>query len=394
MQILRDVVAIEGYVSPSTITQLAEALQLPRAQVEGVAGFYSLFATEPKGRFRVLFSDNVTDQMSGSGELRQRMLDAFRVELGEVTRDGLVSIGLTSCTGLCDQGPAMLVNGHAIGRLSPARIGAISSLIRGGSPVEHWPENLFRVDSHIERKDLLLATPFTPGEAIDAAIQRGAAGALGEVKASSLRGRGGAGFSTGTKWEACANAPGTERFVVCNADEGEPGTFKDRELLGHHADLVIEGMTVAAFAIGAQKGFLYLRGEYQFLAAPLEAIFAERRKNGLLGRDIRGMRGFDFDLELHLGAGAYVCGEESALIESLEGKRGTPRNRPPFPVTHGYLDQPTVVNNVETFAAACLIAKRGGAWYAGIGTAASAGTKILSVSGDCARPGLYEYPFG
>jgi [NiFe] hydrogenase diaphorase moiety large subunit len=220
---------------------------------------------------------------------------------------------------------------------------------------------------------------------------------LDEIKHAGLRGRGGAGFLTGLKWEACRNAPlapGQQRFVVCNADEGEPGTFKDRVLLTRQADLVFEGMTVAAYAVGARRGFLYLRGEYRYLLEPLQAVLARRREAGLLGRDILGIPGADFDIEIHLGAGAYVCGEESALIESLEGKRGTPRNRPPFPVTNGYLDQPTLVNNVETFASAALIALNGGDWYRAIGTGKSAGTKILSVSGDCARPGVYEYPFG
>ncbi|MCC7313136.1 MAG: NADP oxidoreductase, partial [Sulfuritalea sp.] len=220
---------------------------------------------------------------------------------------------------------------------------------------------------------------------------------LDEMGKSRLRGRGGAGFSTRMKWEACRNAPlkaGHTRIVVCNADEGEPGTFKDRVLLTSHADLVAEGMTDAAYAIGATRGFIYLRGEYRYLLEPLEQTLARRREAGLLGRSILGTQGFDFDIEIHLGAGAYVCGEESALIESLEGKPGRPRIRPPFPVTNGYLDQPTVVNNVETFASAALIALHGGEWFAAHGTEKSSGSKILSVSGDCERPGLYEYPFG
>jgi [NiFe] hydrogenase diaphorase moiety large subunit len=220
---------------------------------------------------------------------------------------------------------------------------------------------------------------------------------LDEIQRSKLRGRGGAGFSTRFKWEACRNAPlreDQERIIVCNADEGEPGTFKDRVLLSSYADLVFEGMTVAAYAVGATRGFLYLRGEYRYLLEPLEAVLARRRAQGLLGKSILDIPGARFDIEIHLGAGAYVCGEESALIESLEGKPGRPRIRPPFPVTNGYLDQPTIVNNVETFASAALIALNGGDWFAAIGTRQSTGTKILSVSGDVARPGLYEYPFG
>jgi len=394
VQILREVMAVEGWISPPTITELARLLHLSRAHVEGVAGFYAFFATTPHGRFRVLFSDNVTDVMAGSHELRKRMLDSFRIELGEVSRDGLVSVGATSCTGLCDQGPALLVNGHAIARLTPARIGAITSLIRAGSPVEQWPDNLFTIDHHVERKDLLLGTELAPGAGIDAAIGRGRAGTVAEIEASLLRGRGGAGFSTGAKWKACAAAPGEQRYVVCNADEGEPGTFKDRELLREWAPLVVEGMTVAGWAVGAHKGLIYLRGEYLFLLPALEALLEERRRAGLLGAGIRGVPGFDFDVEIHLGAGAYVCGEESALLESLEGKRGIPRNRPPYPVTHGYRQQPTVVNNVETLVAAALIAARGADWFRAVGTPKSAGTKIHSVSGDVARPGIYEFPFG
>jgi len=394
LAILRDVMREEGTVSPETITVVARDLGVPRARVEGVAGFYSFFATEPRGRYRVLFSDNVTDVMAGSVDLRRRLLDAFHIEMGEVSRDGRVSVDLTSCTGLCDQGPALLVNERAIGRLTPARIGAISTLIRAGTPLGDWPDNLFVIDSHIERKDLLLGTPLASGQAILAAIARGAEATLGEVSRSGLRGRGGAGFSTGAKWAACRAAAGPERYVVCNADEGEPGTFKDRVLLAEYGDLVVEGMTVAAFAAGAQKGIIYLRAEYGFLEPHIEALLARRRAGGLLGTAVAGLAGFDFDVELRFGAGAYVCGEESALLESLEGKRGIPRNRPPYPVTHGYSNKPTIVNNVETLASAAFVAAYGADWLRQRGTSKSSGTKVLSVSGDVARPGIYEYPLG
>ncbi|MCK6572391.1 NAD(P)H-dependent oxidoreductase subunit E, partial [Myxococcota bacterium] len=394
VQILRGVMELDGFISPTTITTIAEALAVPRSSVEGVAGFYAFFETEPRGRYRVHFSDNITDEMQGSAELRQRMLDAFHLQLGEVSRDGRLSVSLTACTGLCDQGPALLVNGRPIGRLTPARIGAICSLIRGGSPVDQWPDNLFTIDTHLERADRLLSTPMPAGAAIDAALARGAAETVIQMRRSDLRGRGGAGFTTGQKWAACAAAPGPDRYVVCNADEGEPGTFKDRVLLMHHADALIEGMTVAALAVGARKGFIYLRAEYPFLQPVLEQALVARREAGLLGRDIRDVRGFDFDIDLHMGAGAYVCGEETALIESLEGRRGIPRNRPPYPATHGYLGRPTIVNNVETLIAAAQIALHGADWFRALGTARSAGTKVLSVSGDVARPGIYEYPFG
>ena len=189
-----------------------------------------------------------------------------------------------------------------------------------------------------------------------------------EVEVSGLRGRGGAGFGSDIKWRSCRDAWGDAHYVICNADEGEPGTFKDRVLLASYFDMVVDGMCIAGMAIGANKGFIYLRGEYRYLLDPLESVLARRRARGLLGRNILGVEGFDFDIAIHVGAGAYVCGEESALIESLEGKRGTPRIRPPFPVERGYLGQPTVVNNVETFCAAAQIAWHGGTWWSAIGT--------------------------
>ncbi len=394
VQILRDVQEAASWISPATITELAGRLGLPRAKVEGVAGFYSFFATRPLGEYRVLFSDDITDQFLGSHALRARLCAALKVKPDEVRADGRVSVGLTSCTGLCEQGPAILVNGRAIARLDAARVDLVAQCIEAGTPVDAWPAELFVIDDAIHRRDVLLSSNIAAGHALRAALARGADPMLEEIRRARLRGRGGAGFTTADKWQAARAAPGPTRFVVCNADEGEPGTFKDRVLLRHQLDLVLDGMTLAAFAIGAQKGFLYLRGEYLFLQAPIEAALQARRAAHLLGRNVLGQRGFDFELELHLGAGAYVCGEESALIESLEGKRGIPRNRPPYPVTHGYLQQPTVVNNVETFASAALIALRGGDWFASLGTPKSSGTRIHSVSGDCARPGLYEFPMG
>ena len=394
LQMLREIQEACDWISPEAIDRLQRSLGLPRTKIEGVAGFYAFLYTRPRGAYRILFSDNITDRMLGNLELLEYMCAALWIERGKTSEDGLVSVGTASCTGMCDQGPALLVNNYAITRLSRQRVDEMCELIRNKVALADWPREFFRVEDQVRRKDIVLASELAPGEALAAALARGPEGLLAELKASNLRGRGGAGFATGLKWEACRNAPGKARYVVCNADEGEPGTFKDRVLLASHADMVFEGMTLCALVIGAAKGMLYLRGEYRYLLDHLNAVLERRRRHKLLGAGILGRSGFDFDIEIHLGAGAYVCGEESALIESLEGKRGTPRNRPPFPVTHGYLDQPTVVNNVETFAASCLIAQRGGAWYAAIGTSASAGTKILSVSGDCARPGLYEYPYG
>jgi [NiFe] hydrogenase diaphorase moiety large subunit len=236
-----------------------------------------------------------------------------------------------------------------------------------------------------------------PGAGLAAALKKTRAGIIGEVAAANLRGRGGAGFPTGTKWNLAAAArvkPGEFKYIVCNADEGEPGTFKDRVVLLDYADLVFEGMTIAARAIGAARGILYLRAEYVYMRAHLDAVLARRRAAGQLGHHVAGVEGFDFDIEIRMGAGAYVCGEETALIESLEGHRGEPRNRPPFPVDTGFLKQPTVVNNVETLASVTAIFARGAEWFRSSGSERSAGFKLFSVSGDCDHPGVYEFPFG
>jgi len=394
VQILRDVQDENGWISPAVITALAGHLGVPRARVEGVAGFYAFFSTTPQGEYRVLFSDCLADQFRGSRALSARLAQALRTVIGVVRPDGRVSIDFTSCTGLCEQGPAILVNGRAIARLTEARIDHIAQLIESRTAMALWPAELFAFSDIIQRRDRLLATAMAPGDALRAALARGAEGTLAEIMRSRLRGRGGAGFSAGEKWAAARAAPGPTRFVVCNADEGEPGTFKDRALLGAQLNLVLDGMSICALAVGAQQGFIYLRGEYLHLLPGIEAALLARRRAHLLGRDVLGHRGFDFDIAVHVGAGAYVCGEESALLESLEGRRGIPRNRPPYPVTHGYLQQPTVINNVETFALAAQVAVHGGEWFASVGTLPSTGTRIHSVSGDCDRPGLYEFPFG
>jgi len=216
---------------------------------------------------------------------------------------------------------------------------------------------------------------------------------IAELTASKLKGRGGAGFPVGIKWNLAAAAQSDQRYVVCNADEGEPGTFKDRVLLTDVPNLVFAGMAIGGRVIGATKGVLYLRGEYAYLRRSLEDVLAARRKAGLLGKGILGSD-LEFDIEIRMGSGAYICGEETALIESLEGNRGEPRNRPPFPVDTGFYGKPTIVNNVETFACVAAVLDKGSAWFAGFGTDKSSGFKLLSVSGDCARPGVYEYPLG
>ncbi len=394
VQIVRETQATLGWLSRETQGEIAEQLKIPFTHVEGVVKFYAFFYDKPRGAYRLLISDNITDRMQGNQELLERLLGRFGVKRGEVSSDGLVSVDLTSCTGLCDQGPGMLVNNIAVPRLSTARVDAIAELIEARTPLDHWPAEFFHVEDNVRRAGPLLQAPVTPGRALDAAIALGRLGLIDEMKRSNLRGRGGAGFTTGLKWEAARNAPGADRYIVCNADEGEPGTFKDRVLLTSHAGRIFEGMAIAGYAVGATRGFLYLRGEYEYLKPRLDAELERMRLVRRLGPGIRGCAGFDFDIEIHVGAGAYVCGEETALLELLAGKPGHPRVRPPYPVTHGYLGRPTVINNVETLCQATEVAIHGGAAFARQGTKNSTGSKILSVSGDCELPGVYEYSFG
>ena len=394
LQILREVQDHLTWLPSEALEQVAEELGLSPDKVRGVAKFYSFLYTDPRGSYDILFSDNITDRMLGNRELLHYLCERFGIGIGETRADGVVSVGTTSCTGMCDQGPAALVNGYTLTRLDRARLDRIVELVNGRIPLEQWPREFFEVTSNIRRADILLGRHFADGAAVRAVLRRGPEAMLDELVKSGLRGQGGAGYKSAAKWMACRNAPGEVKYVVCNADEGEPGTFKDRVLMQDFADLVFEGMTLCGRVIGARQGFVYLRGEYRYLLKALRETLQRRRETGLLGEAILGDPSFNFDIDIHLGAGAYVCGEESALIESLEGKHGVPRIRPPFPTTHGYLNRPTVVNNVETFAAAAKIAVEGGEWFASRGTAESKGTKLLSLSGDCERPGIYEYPFG
>lgn len=240
----------------------------------------------------------------------------------------------------------------------------------------------------------LTFTKVTADDGLKSALKETRAVVIRRISDSGLKGRGGAGFPTGVKWNLAAAAKADEKFVVCNADEGEPGTFKDRVIMTDFADLVFEGMTIAGYAIGAKTGIVYLRAEYTYLRSHLEETLKQRRKQNLLGDGILGKDDFSYDIEIRMGAGAYVCGEETALIESLEGHRGEPRNRPPFPVDTGFQGRPTIVNNVETLAWAACIMSKGAEWFKEFGTAKSSGLKLFSVSGDCERPGVYEFPLG
>jgi len=293
----------------------------------------------------------------------------------------------------------MLVNDDVYTRLNPEKVRDIVERYRSReedtAAAEKPALREVTVDADLTTSANELTFSTIPAnEGLTKALAMSRVDIIDTMRDSKLKGRGGAGFPTGIKWNFAAAEKRTPKYIICNADEGEPGTFKDRLILAQYGDLVIEGMTIAARAIGAPIGLIYLRAEYSYLRPRLEEIIKKRTEAGLLGKNIGGIEGFDLTILVVMGAGAYVCGEETALIESLEGSRGEPRNRPPFPVVSGFLSRPSVVNNVETLAwVPCILAK-GVHWFKSVGTDNSAGRKLFSVSGDCERPGIYEFPFG
>ncbi|MBU0927762.1 MAG: iron hydrogenase [Spirochaetes bacterium] len=244
------------------------------------------------------------------------------------------------------------------------------------------------------RKLDVVFSDIEPGSALRAALAMTPSDVIGLVSRSKLRGRGGAGFPTGIKWDTARRHEGAEKYIVCNADEGEPGTFKDKNILERQTAKVLEGMAIGAYAIGASEGFIYLRGEYKYLVSDLARKIGEMKSQNLIGPDICHEKGFCFDIHIKLGSGSYVCGEETALLESLESRRGEPRNKPPYPAESGFLGRPTVVNNVETLSFVPHILLNGADWFQQFGTEKSTGSKLFSVSGDCGKPGIYEFEFG
>ncbi len=395
MDVVRDVHARSGYISDDAVEEMARALGVHRVQVQDMVSFYSFLDRTPAGACTIRLSNCVADRMKGMEEVAKAFERELGIGFGQTTPDGMITLKYTACIGMCDQAPAALIDEMVVTDLKPSDVPAIVAAIRAGKgricSRDAFPGS--EVGLGLRQAGPVVLGPFENGSAIRRALGMTPEGVIEEINGSRLRGRGGAGFPTGLKWSLCRKAEGP-RYVVCNADEGEPGTFKDRLILTESPDLLFEGMTIAGYALGASEGLLYLRAEYAFMWAQLQKVLDHRRRNGLLGDNICGKEGFRFDIRIQLGAGAYVCGEESSLIESLEGKRGAPRDRPPYPVQKGYLDRPTSVNNVETLVCAARILERGAEWFAGFGTRDSTGTKLLSVSGDCSRPGVYEIEYG
>jgi NADH-quinone oxidoreductase subunit F len=395
-----------GWISHGAIDHIAERLTVPPAEAYGVASFYALFRTAPSPGAVVHVCDDLACQVNGAEELCERMTRRFGAEGTESAFDGAgVTWQRSPCLGQCDRGSAALIQ-HA--GADPARVG-----LAPADPEQIWrsltvPDegagrplvisssrtvSLLRRVGQVDPSSLDSYRASGGYEMLRRAVALTPQGVLREVKDAKLLGRGGAAFPTAIKWEAVAANPVQPHYVICNADESEPGTFKDRVLMESDPYALVEALTVMGYACEAEQGYIYIRGEYPLAEARLRHAVAQARARGFLGPDVMG-KGFAFEIEVRRGAGAYIAGEETALINSLEGKRAEPRNKPPFPAQSGLFGKPTAVNNVETLLSVLEILRVGGPSFASVGTENSTGTRLFCLSGCVARPGLYEYDFG
>lgn len=405
MDMVFDIFHLKGCLDCETTTLLAKELNQSRVDIKQAVSFYHFYSRRGCAKYNIYLNDSIVSQMMGREEISLAFEKATGISFGEVSDDGMFGLYNTSCIGMNDQEPSAIINGIVFPRITTYRVRELIKSFRSGISADDMINSLgggqnqsdlvhSMVTNNLNRRGAVIFAPYKKGTVLSQLSNLKPTEIIQEVKDSNLRGRGGAGFPTGLKWDFCTKSPGSTRYLLCNADEGEPGTFKDRVILTENPYLLFEGMIVAGYAINAKEGILYLRLEYEYLKKHLEAVLHEFRAKGWLGKNASGISGFNYDIRIQFGGGAYICGEESALIESCEGKRGEPRNRPPFPVQIGYLNQPTVVNNVETLCSVVRIIEKGGAWYKTMGTNETSGTKLLSISGDVKYPGVFEVEWG
>ncbi len=416
LAILHAVQSSIGWISPGAINHIAVRMNLPPAEIYGVASFYGMFSTSPQPPIVAHICDDVACMAAGSADLSSQVEQRIG-RAGQPLLDGCVTWRRSSCLGLCERAPAALITRAgetpSASVLAPATVESIRLKLSAparaelatdsdpADPKSAVPQSGSAQLRLLRRVGAANASSLADYRRLDGyaalakAIQIGPEAIVHEVIESKLLGRGGAAFPTGKKWEALLfqRSEGGTHYLICNADESEPGTFKDRVILQSDPFAVLEGMTIAAIAVGAEKGFIYLRGEYPQAALRVTQAIKIARSNNLLGDNILGSP-HRFDVELRRGAGAYICGEETALFNSIEGYRGEPRNKPPFPTQSGLFRKPTVVNNVETLINIPEIILGGGTAYARIGTPSSSGYRLFCISGHVARSGVYEVPFG
>jgi NADH-quinone oxidoreductase subunit F len=379
---------VYGWLPEDVAAEVARSLHVPLADVHGVIEFYTMFYNQPVGKRIIrVCTDQACSLKDGKGILAH-LCHHHGIEPGGTTAGQAMTIEASPCLGLCELAPNALVDDQA-----ETSIDLEKNTYELGRPPSRVYGTLRLLTDNCGNGRTTSLAEYGNYAAFEKALTMKPLDIVAELKASGLVGRGGAAFPTGAKGEGAVSARADQKYIVCNADESEPGTFKDRILLLDDPHRTIEGMLIGAYAIGASKGYIYLRGEYPYILPVLDNALREAREANLLGENILGSH-FSFDIELRLGAGAYICGEETALFESIEGKRGFPRVKPPFPTTHGLFGKPTVINNVETICNVPLILRIGSGEYRKIGTEKSPGPKLFCVSGDVAQPGLYEVPFG
>ena len=397
-----------GSLGDPILEEIAQRLDLKVLEVKETLAYYSMLHRNPMGKHHVQICTNVSCMLRGGQEMYDYVQKKMGIGNKQVTPDGNFSLEEVECIGACTGAPALQVNYDFYENLSPESVDRLlDDLARGGKPRpspytagavhERHPAEVPVISRLFGVKDSTRIDVYRQHEGYQATekalTQMSPEQIIDELKKSNLRGRGGAGFPTGMKWSFVPKDISKPKYILANCDESEPGTCKDRPLMEFEPHQLIEGMIIAGRAVGSTRGYAYIRGEYRYVLDIVDRAIEEAYAAGYLGKNILGS-GVDFDLSTHTGAGAYECGEESALMESLEGKRGYPRIRPPFPAVVGLYGCPTVINNAETLMSVPPIILRGGEWYAGLGSAKNGGTRLFCISGHVNKPGIYELPMG
>ncbi|REE82325.1 [NiFe] hydrogenase diaphorase moiety large subunit [Lutibacter oceani] len=383
-----------GYISNQAILEISKLLNVSNIEIESVISFYHFFHKTPTGKHLIYLNNSIISEFKGFDEVKTTFEKETGCTFNEPGNNEFTLLE-TSCIGLNDQEPAALINFQPFTDLTPKKVKLIIQKIKNGENVKDFcSKTISKIRFTPKNDKTVIFRNYRMGESLQQMQKFSPQQIIAKISKSKVQGCGGAFFPTGYKWQSCRNNEDDAKYIICNADEGEPGTFKDRALLQHLPGLLFEGMTIAGYATGAKEGIIYLRAEYFFILPELEALLQEFRNKNYLGKNILGINNFEFNIRIQMGAGSYVCGAASALIESLEGRRGEPPVRTHSATKHGYLQKPTVVNNVETLCYAARIIELGEDFFLNIGTPESPGTKLISISGDVAKPGIYEIEYG
>ena len=382
------------FISNEAVSEISKKLNVSNIEVESVISFYHFLHKKPTGKHTIYLNNSIISDMKGFDAVK----NAFEKETGcnfEEYGSNEFTLFETSCIGMSDQEPAALINFQPFTNLTPKKVKIIINKIRNGEDVKDFANKTISKIQYTPSADkTVIFRDYTLGKSIREGIKFTPQEIIDKIYKSKLKGCGGAFFDVGYKWQSCKKNEDDAKYIICNADEGEPGTFKDRAIFQHLPGLVIEGMILAGYATGAKEGIIYLRAEYQFFKPKLDDLIAEFYSKNLLGKNILEVEGFDFEIRIQLGAGSYVCGAASGLIESMEGRRGEPPVRTWSATKHGFKQKPTVVNNVESLAYAARVIELGEDFFLSMGTPETPGTKLISISGDVAKPGIYEIEYG